>query len=145
VDAPTRPSIGALSGYRSTSGGTFAANIAVLVDRGLAEIPMAGRVVLTEAGHQAAPAPAEIRTRAQLHDRWLALLSDAESRILAALIDSYPEPLSRPELGERTGYTSTSGGVFAANVAKLVEMRAAEIPRPGRVRASELLFPKGLR
>lgn len=143
-DHPSRPSVGALSGYSSTSGGTFAKNVAILVELGLLEIPEAGLLRITENGIAAAPEAERLRSKAEFHAKWLSLLSDAEARILSALIDVFPHALTRPDLGSRTGYSSTSGGTFAKNVAKLCEMRAAEIPRPGEVRASDLLFPKGL-
>lgn len=145
VSAPTRPAVGTLSGYSDTSGGTFASNVRVLIGQWLVEIPAPGALRLTDAGRRVAPAAEKIRSLAQFHDKWMSLLDAGEARILAALIAVYPESLTRPELGKRSGYTDTSGGTFASNVRKLIEMRAAEIPAKKSVRASNLLFPKSLR
>lgn len=144
VESPSRAAVGAVSGYKSTSGGSFAKNVGVLVVASLVWIPEGGLLELTRAGEEVAPESAPITRLADLHARWLGLLSEAEARILSALIAAYPESLSRPTLGERSGYTSTSGGSFAKNVGKLVEMRAAEIPKPGSVKAADILFPEGL-
>lgn len=144
VPRPSRPSVGALSNYSNTSGGTFASNVSALVAAGLIEIPTPGLLQLTTAGRKAAPRGEAINSLKELHAKWLGVLEPAEARILSALIEAYPDALTRPKLGELTNYTNTSGGTFASNVSKLVEMRAAVIPEKGKVRASDVLFPEGL-
>jgi hypothetical protein len=53
--------------------------------------------------------PSRPQTTAELLELWRGALRSGERKMLDALVDVYPGTLSRAELGERTGYT-TSGG-----------------------------------
>lgn len=140
-----RPVVGALSGYSYTAGGGFGTKVGDLVEAGLLTIPAAGMVDLTAAGRALTDAPARALRLRDLHERWLAIIPDSARRVLRALIDAYPEAITRPELGNRSGFTYTAGGGFGTIVGDLVAMGAASLPEKGKVQASDLLFPKGLR
>jgi hypothetical protein len=142
VFAPGRAQLGMFAGYNLT-GGTGAQHIADLVSMGLVEIPGAGAVQLTDAGRAAADAiepPSDIN---ELHLRMLSKLSAGQRKILEHLLEIYPTPISRAELGAAAGYNLT-GGTGAQHVADLVTLGAAKIPQAGRVVASDILFPAAL-
>lgn len=79
----------------------------------------------------------------ELHRRVFARLNDGEAKILRTLIAYHPEGIARAALGAETGY-NLSGGTPAGYVGKLVTLDFATIPRPGELRANDLLFPEGL-
>jgi len=138
VDAPSRYQLGMVAGYNLT-GGSGAQHIADLGAAGLVSIG-AGVVSLTDAGRAAAD-PADAPTSlSELHERVFAKLSDGQRRIAEHLIAIYPDAISRAELGAAAGYNLT-GGSGAQHVADLVTVGAARIPGPGKVAASDLLFP----
>jgi hypothetical protein len=58
-------------------------------------------------------------------------------------MEAYPNELSRYTLAERTDYTVA--GRFNNIVGKLRTLGAIEYPGSGTVRASDVLFPRGLR
>lgn len=138
-----RSQLGMFAGYNLT-GGSGAQHIADLAKLGLIEIPSAGAVALTDAGHSASNAIDAPRTRREIHDRMLAKLPDGQRRILEHLIQIHPRAISRADLGTKVNYNLT-GGSGAQHVADLVTLGAAKLPRKGEVVASDILFPAGLR
>ena len=46
----------------------------------------------------------------ELHQAWFSKLPSLRVRILRALIDAYPEPVSKPDLAEEAGQSPTSSG-----------------------------------
>jgi len=125
---------------QSPKSSAYAAHVAALEKHGLVTYPGAGEVQLTEAGRARASRSFSIDSVEDLHHAWYSYLSDAEARILRALIDVYPAFVSREHLAELAGQSPKSSA-YAANVATLQQLGAAEYPRAGYVRATELLFP----
>lgn len=143
VEQASRSQLGMVAGYNLT-GGTGAQHIADLGTLGLVDLPDKGVVRLTDAGRMAADASDVPTTLDELHERVLRKLSSGQRKIAEHLISIYPDAISRADLGAATGYNLT-GGTGAQHVADLVTVGAAKIPGSGKVVASDLLFPKGLR
>lgn len=74
----------------------------------------------------------------ELRAMWLSKLPGYESSLLTALVEAYPEELTREELAERTGRSITSSA-FGEAISTLVKNRLAT-KGPGTVRASDDLF-----
>jgi hypothetical protein len=142
VSAPSRYQLGMVAGYNLT-GGTGAQHIADLSKLGL--VAVGDKVVsLTDEGRAAAIADDAPTTLRELHDRVLRKLPDGQRRIAEHLISIHPDGISRADLGAAVNYNLT-GGTGAQHVADLVTVGAAMIPTKGEVKASDLLFPAGLR
>jgi hypothetical protein len=144
VDRPDKGQIGFLAGYRvgKNVGGTFGNLLGALRARGLLEYPGPGTATLTTAGARIARAPAEAPSTETLqraiHDR----LDNTESRVLQAIIDAYPEQLSKQEAGKRSGYTvgENVGGTFGNILGRLRSLGLIDYPAPGKVAALPVLF-----
>ncbi|HEV8642057.1 MAG TPA: DUF87 domain-containing protein [Methylomirabilota bacterium] len=136
--ALSKAQLGLLSGYVA-SGGTFRTYLPRLRRQGM--IDVAGdRVQLTAAGLQlvgarVATAP---QTAEAVRAMWLASLDQGPRRMLEVLIERYPKPTSREELGEASGYAA-SGGTFRTYLPKLKRLGLVEV-RGDEIRASEELF-----
>lgn len=143
IAEPSRKQVGMLAGYNLSSG-SGAAHVAALREAGRVEIPSPGVLVLTDAGREIASSEGAPRRRKDLHDRVFAKLTDGERRILEHLITLYPESAARSDVGSAVFY-NLSSGTGAAHVARLIALDFAEIPKPGLLRVSDLLFPKGLK
>jgi hypothetical protein len=61
--------------------------------------------------------------------------------VLRVLIEHYPTPISKRQLGDETGYES-EGGYFRSIVGSLSTMGALEYPETGMIKATDLLFPE---
>jgi hypothetical protein len=130
------------SGY--TVAGRFNNLVGGLRTRGLVDYPTGGEVVLSDEGRAIANADAHsVRSQHDLHELWLAKLPASEGKVLQVLMEAYPNELSRYTLAERTDYTVA--GRFNNIVGKLRTLGAIEYPGSGTVRASDVLFPRGLR
>lgn len=125
----------------------FRDHVAALKEAGLVYYPASGQVSLTESGRErmesVAGGDARPRSLQELHAAWMRRLPDAGGRIVAALVESYPEALTREELA-RASSQSKRSSAFRDRVAELRTLGLAEYPASGRVRAGEMLFPEGL-
>ena len=129
------------------SSSSFANNLGALRTAGLVEYPAGGTVALTEAGRELvspsitlAPPP----SLADLHERWLGLITPARARILRVLIEAYPQSVDRSGLAIEVGATPTSSS-FANNLGHLRNtLGLVEYPGDGFVRAAAILFPEGV-
>lgn len=132
------------SGASPTSGGYFN-NLGKLRNSlGLIEYPSSSYVILTDSGRQKARPGENIATLQSLHDAWYRTITPPQAKILAALIKIYPEDIEKVELAERIGVSGTSGGYFN-NLGRLRTIGAIDYPTPGRVMATDLLFPEALK
>ncbi|QIN79617.1 DUF87 domain-containing protein [Rubrobacter marinus] len=124
----------------------FRDHLAALNAAGLITYPSGGVVALTASGRAEAPRDgrAAPRTVGDLHRAWYAHLQDASARIVAALVERHPNSLSREELAHAAGQSDRSSA-FRDRLAELRALGLVEYPRPGRAKASVLLFPEGLR
>jgi hypothetical protein len=131
-----------VAGYNLT-GGTGAQHVADLAKLDLVIVGDGG-VALTDAGRASAIADDAPATLDDLHERVLRKLPDGKRRIAEHLISIHPDSISRADLGAAVNYNLT-GGTGAQHVADLVTVGAAMIPSKGEVKASDFLFPEGLR
>jgi hypothetical protein len=141
IRIPSRDQVGVVAGY-NLSGGTPARYVGSLVQRGMIAIPTPGKLQLTQVGvEQAAPA-ARALTNEDAQRRVLTRLNSGERKILEHLIAIYPHEATRPDVGTAVGY-NLSGGTPARYVGKLTTLNLVEIPGPGLLRATDILFPEG--
>lgn len=125
----------------------FRDHVAALKEAGLVHYPASGQVALTESGRKlmedADGGEHHPRSLRELHTAWMRRLPDAGGRIVAALVESHPESLTREDLA-RASNQSERSSAFRDRVAELRTLGLAEYPDTGRVKASALLFPEGL-
>ncbi len=97
-----------------------------------------GQLIITPKGLSALGDWDPLPTGAALLQHWLGQLGDSgASRMLRALADSYPNPLSKQELAEAAGMTGNSG-TFTTYLARLRSLELVEGLR--ELRASDELF-----
>ena len=127
--------LGILTGYSSKSGG-FNNSLGKL--RSLDWVRGYGNdIQITEEGLTNLGEYEPLPTGSELQEYWLTTLPKAESLILKALIENYPDTLNKHEIGEQTGYSSNSGGFNNA----LGKLRTLELIKGyGDISASENLF-----
>jgi hypothetical protein len=141
ISPAKRVNVAFFAGY--TENGHFNNMVGELRTSGYLDYPGGGTIQLTDAGRAIANAAAnEIQTLEDLHQVWLRKLSPSEGKLLGVLIARYPDPISRAELAEQTGYTEN--GHFNNMVGHLRTLGAADYPGGGMVVATDVLFPEGL-
>jgi hypothetical protein len=114
--ACSRNFIALRAGY-SAGGGSFQTYLSRL--RTAAFIEGAGdQVRITDAGMQALGTWQPLPSGRALVEYWLGQLGKGESSILRVLADRFPAAVSRPELGESTGYEHR-GGSFQTYLSRL--------------------------
>jgi hypothetical protein len=93
-------------------------------------------------GLSAAPTPAQksaiksIESRGALN-HWLPQLSKAESAVLQAVYNAYPNSMGKEEIADATGYQATGGGFNNA----IYKLRSLElIEGKGELKASDVFF-----
>jgi hypothetical protein len=128
--------VGFVAGY--TQSGNFNNLISQLNTAGALDYPRPGAVTLTEVGDRLAVHPAEALTTQEVQHRVMSKLKQAQQRVLQAVLDVYPDDISRADLAQGTGYTQS--GNFNNIVSKLSTLGVIERPRSGYVRAADLLF-----
>lgn len=135
----TRRQVAALTGY-SVRKSTLRNALSVLRTRELIETA-GDDVVLTPAGRKLAGPPPAPKTTAETIAMWRAKLEAAPLAILDALIDAYPNALSREEAGNRAGVDHTKSTLRNALSRLRVQGLIAE--NGTGLRASDELFPTG--
>lgn len=117
----------------------LANNLGALRTAGLIDYPAPNHVALTAEG-RALTGPAEqVVTDDQLHHKVQSLVTPARWRILAALIEVYPDSLPKDALAEAAGVSAASSG-YANNLGALRSLGLLDYPMPGYVAATEVLF-----
>ena len=123
--------------HLKTTGGTWSTYLNELKRAGLVQQHTAGWQ-LTDAGFDylgGRPAP---MTATELQEHYRTILRAGAVKMLDALIDAYPDVLSRDALGERA-QLSTAGGTFSTYLNELIRNGLAE--RDGTdVRATDILM-----
>lgn len=142
VAAPTRWQA-ALFAESSAAGGYFENTLGKLRSSGYVSYPTPGAVQITDAGRAVATIPERTPTQAELHDLLCQKLGGLRTRLLRALIDAYPDALTREELGERAG-AAAKGGYFENQLGSMRTAGLVEYPVPGQVRAAPVLFLEGV-
>lgn len=138
---PPIEAVAFLADYRP-GGGAFNNTRGALRAKGYVDYPSAGALRLTELGRAAAPTPSIPGSGDQLRATVIDRLAGPERKLLEPLIDAYPGALTTEELAERSGY-GAGGGAFNNTRGRLRTLGLADYPRPGHVRAADLLFPEG--
>jgi hypothetical protein len=123
-----------LSGYSGTSGGF---NNALGKLRSVGFITRTNPMQITQEGMAAAGDFDPLPTGRALQAYWLSKLPKCERMILEKLCEIYPESATSEQVGEATGYSSSSGGFNNA----LGKLRTLELINRGQpIRANENLF-----
>jgi hypothetical protein len=143
VDQPYKRTVAGHVGITHTSG-TFSNYLRELRGAGLILNAGDNRLELTDEGRAVATEPETPPTLQELHRIWLGKVGSTPARMLSELIDEYPNALSKEELGSRVGITHTSG-TFSTYLSELRTPGLIEDTRNKEVKATELLFPEGLR
>ena len=138
IDQPDNTAVASMARYRV--GGAYNNPKGKLNGRGLIQYGK-GTVSLTEEGRVFAEFPDRVPTTEELHRQVLARLSGPERRILAPLLESYPDWLSNEDLADKAGYSI--GGAFNNPKGKLRTLGFIEYPENGYVAAKSILFPEG--
>lgn len=132
-----------MSGQSPASSG-WDKNVGALRRAGLVEYPSAGLVTLTTEGERAisnhARPPMSLD---ELHDSWVNVLNNPQGRMIRELTQVYPQSMTRAELGERTGQSTSSSG-WDKNIGRLRTLGVVSYPDKDHVVATDLLFPEGL-
>jgi hypothetical protein len=136
---PNKLMVAAHAGVSPRSSG-YANNLGALRSAGLIDYPSGGLVALTAAGREIA-ASAAPPTELELHESFLAILSNPQAAILRCAIDAYPNNVGKDELAERCGVSKLSSG-FANNLGSLRTLGAITYPASGTIRAADFLFPE---
>jgi hypothetical protein len=134
AEGATKEQIAILTGYKKTSYNTYLQKLGQLgyvmpTGQGTMEATAAG---ITALGSDFQPLP----TGAKLREYWLYRLPQGEKRVLEVLLEAYPNPVSRDQIDEATGYKKTSRNTYLQklNVRKLIEIHG------DGVKASSQLF-----
>lgn len=140
--APTRGNVGAVLGVSSESG-SFRNYLGALRSAGYIDYPTEGSLVLTEAGQQIARAGEGPSSLEELHDTWFSKLPGPQEKILRTVVEAYPNPIAREEIGAMLGVSHESGS-FRNYLGALRSLKLIDYPSDGMVVATALLFPEGL-
>jgi hypothetical protein len=135
----TRSQLGALAGY-TPSGGTFGNYFGRLRRFGLVLERHDGAVEITDKGlaYFGTTPPRGPDGPQELLEMWRKKLLAGERKMLDVLVGIYPKPITRGELGERTGYAA-SGGTFGNYLGTLRRNALATVEGES-VRAADTLF-----
>lgn len=149
VKTPSKQNVGFVAGYRvgKKVGGHYGNTLGALRANGLIDYPTPNVVELTIAGRKVAEAPDDMRTLADLQAAIFERLDGPERKVLQAIADAWPDALTKQEAGARAGYQvgEKVGGHYGNVLGALRTLGLVEYPKPGKVAATELLFPEGLR
>ena len=143
VKAPFRENV-AVFARMSPRSSAYQGHVGKMTKAGLLEQPVAGCIALSDEGRRVGVPNRRPRSVRELHNAWLEYLTNAEGRILSALLDAHPEPIPREELAGRAGQ-SWKSSAYQGHVGHLAGLGLLNYPRAGVVALSDLLFPMGLR
>ena len=131
----TKAQVAILTGY-AVNGGGFNNAISSMRSSGYLEGNQ-DRLVITESGMAALGAYDPLPSGEALLRYWYGRLGKAERGALAALVQVYPETLTKAAVAQNAGYEANGGGFNNA----LSRLRTIElISGRGELRASEQLF-----
>jgi hypothetical protein len=126
-DAPSRPQIAGIAGWKITSG-HLKNVVGSLKTAGLVEYPQPNVVRLTEAGAAAAPAP---DMGATLHDGIRGILTGPQRAVFDVLVEVGGE-MTRDALATRCGWEPTSGHLKNV-IGSMKTLELVDYPAPGSV------------
>ncbi|GAB3988809.1 ATP-binding protein [Nocardioides marmoraquaticus] len=133
----TKGQWGTVAGLKTT-GGTWSTYLGEIRRLGFIDEDHAG-FTLTEAGFDYLGGRPDPMTAPELQDHYRSILRAGAAKMLDALIEAYPTPLSNDELGEAAGI-ATTGGTFSTYRGELVRNGLAERSHRGGLVATEILI-----
>ena len=139
-----RKDVAALFAAASPTSSSYQNNLGRLRTLGLIDYPSGRFVALTEGGRAIATATEVPITLAGFQTRWLAIVSGPQAKILRKLIECHPHAASKELVAEHLGVSATSSS-YQNNLGRLRSLGLVDYPQAGRVVATDLLFPEGLR
>jgi len=137
---PERVQVAFLAGYTNLSSKGFANAMGSLRSKALIDYPTTGKLVLTEAGRNAAHFPDAPRSSEEIQDRVIRMLGGTHGRILEPLLRAYPNALAREELARQANYTNLGSKGFANAIGRLRTLGFITYPTRGEVAAAAVLF-----
>lgn len=140
-DAP-RSLLAAMVGYGNAQTKSFVAALAFCRSEGSIDFPDAGRVALTAAGRSLVTEPDAPLTGEAMRARIAAILGRPSDEVLAVLVRNHPDDVARQLLASLSGYGNAQTKSFVRALSQLVDMGFITYPRPGHVRAADVLFPE---
>ncbi len=142
LQAPAYSHVAIWSGQSPKSSG-FDKNLSTLSALGLVARQSGKRLSLTADGRASAATVTKLRTLTDLHDAWIGYVSGPQQRMLRALIDCYPDSLSREQLASASDQSVTSSG-FDKNCSTLSGLGLLARRAGKQLAAGDLLFPEGM-
>jgi hypothetical protein len=127
------------AGYSNVTSGGFARPVAAVVEGGYASGGN-GSLKLTDLGRQATAHVDAPASNEELHEKFFTLMGPPAEKMLRVLIRRYPKAIARAELATECGYSNITSGGFVRPLSRLIKLGLAEIPAPGEVAGSDLLF-----
>ena len=127
--------------YKPTSG-NFSNLRGKLRAKGLVRYMSGATTELTEEGAALANTPDRPPTTGELHATVLGMVSTAQRRLLAPLLEHWPNGLSNDELAEESKYKATSGN-FSNLRGQLRSLSLVTYSGPGETTAADMLFLEG--
>lgn len=140
---PSRIFVANLAGYGNITSTGFAKAIGALKVAGHVEYPIEGAIGLTPTGAALASPADRPLSSAALQQRVMAFLSGPGQKMLAALIASYPDDMSREDLMRVAGYSNATSTGFVKALGRLRALGFANNSGTGRVVAAPSLFVEG--
>jgi hypothetical protein len=135
--------LGLMAGYTNVRSGGFSEPLGRLVAAGLVVSPQAGVVAITDAGRARAGQVDAPSSTQELQQRIMTRLTGPEQRLLTALLNAYPTPLTKEALGAACNYTNIRSGGFSEPLGRLSTLGLVMSPTRGEVVASSALFLEG--
>lgn len=135
-----RQQLALMAGYTNFRSGGFSEPLGRLIAGGYAVSPLAGVIDLTEDGRTHANVAATPTDSDALQARIMGVLPSPEQRILAKLIELYPNPITREELAGALGYTNFRSGGFSEPLGHLATLKLIDTPRGAAVASSKLFL-----
>lgn len=132
--------LGLLAGYTNVRSGGFSEPLGRLMASGMTTAPSPGKVAITDEGRAAVGPVEPPASSEELQARILEKLSGPERKLLAELIQFYPDTLTKDALGQYCGYTNIRSGGFSEPLGRLNTLGLVDTPARGVVVASRSLF-----
>lgn len=128
----------------SAKTGSWASRKSELRTAGYVEDVARGVMRLTNAGRKLASTDGLPRSRAELHEYWIAKVGGTAGKMLRVLVDAYPDAMEKSALAGMVGISHETGS-FASRLSEIRTPGLIEDVSRSEVRASAMLFPDGLR
>lgn len=143
IPEPSRVNVAGWVGI-SANTGTFRNYLSELRSAGAIEDRPGLRLALTAKGRRMGQVPPLLPTLRELHETWASKLGGTTAKMLHALVKAHPRALSREALARAVGIDHSTG-TFRNYLSELRSPGLIIDVSRTEVKASDLLFPPGLR